>query len=117
MEFDLKNFENLEPGDKAIVRKKEGEIVVQENKNPNLLAWKTRTLHFNDTPLYEIIDVLEKFYHKKIRVLNPEINNCRVTATFQGQSLEAVLMVLQSTINITARPKGNTIEISGTGCQ
>jgi transmembrane sensor len=107
----------LDPGDKAIVSKKNGEIVKEENKNPNLLAWKTRTLYFNDTPLYEIIDVLEKFYHKKITVLNPAINNCRVTATFKGQSLEAVLMVLQSTIDITARPQGNTIEISGTGCQ
>lgn len=107
----------LEPGDKAIILKKTGEILRQEINDPNLLAWKTHTLYFNDTPIHEIIDVLEKVYHKKITVINPEINNCRITATFEGQSLEAVLMVLQSTIDIKARPNGNRIELSGTGCQ
>jgi len=107
----------LEPGDKAVVLKQHGEIVKQENNDPNLLAWKTRNLRFSDTPLYEIIDVLKKVYNKDIVVLNPEINNCRITATFEDQSLEAVLLVLQSTIDITARPNGDKIELSGKGCQ
>jgi len=107
----------LEPGDKAVVLKQHGEIVKQENTNPNLLAWKTRVLRFDDTPLLEIIDVLENVYHKDIIVLNPDINNCRITATFEGQSIEAILMVLQSTIDITAKPRGNSIELSGAGCQ
>lgn len=107
----------LEPSDKAVVLKQHGEIVKQENSDPNLLAWKTRNLRFDDTPLHEIIDVLKKVYHKDIVVLNPEINNCRITATFEGQSLEAVLMVLQSTIDISVRPNGDLIELSGKGCQ
>jgi transmembrane sensor len=107
----------LEPGDKAVILKKHGEIVKQENKDPNLLAWKTRKIRFNNTPIHEIIDVLKNVYQKDIVVLNPEINNCRITATFEGQSLEAVLLVLQSTIDITARPNGDTIELSGKGCQ
>jgi len=107
----------LEPGEKAIVLKKYGEIVKQENNDENLLAWKTRSLHFNDTPIHEIIDILEKVYHKEITVINPEINNCRITATFERQSLEAVLIVLQSTIDIKVRTNGNRIEFSGTGCQ
>jgi transmembrane sensor len=107
----------LEPGDKAVVLTKQGEIVKQENSDPNLLAWKTRNLRFDDTPLKIIIDVLKKVYHKDIVLLNPEIGNCRITATFEGQSLEAVLLVLQSTIDITARPNGDMIELSGKGCQ
>ena len=107
----------LEPGDKAVVLKHNGEIVKHENTDPNLLAWKTRVMSFTDAPLSEIIDVLKNVYHKDIVVLNPEINNCRITATFEGQSLEAIIMVLQSTIDIIARPKGNSIELSGSGCQ
>lgn len=107
----------LEPGDKALVLKQHGEIVKQQNKDPNLLAWKTKKLRFDNTPLSEIIDVLKKVYHKDITVLNPEILNCRITATFEGQSLETVLLVLQSTIDITARPNGDKIELSGKGCQ
>jgi len=118
VELSYNNHEMLlEPGEKAIILKKDGKIVKQENNDQNLLAWKTRTFRFNDTPIHEIIDVLTKVYHKEIIVINPEINNCRITATFEGQSLEAVLVVLQSTIDITARSNGNRIELSGTGCQ
>ena len=106
----------LRPGDKAVMLKQHGEIIRQENTDPNLLAWKTKILRFIDTPLHDIIKVLENVYHKDIIVINPEINNCHITATFEGKSLEAILLVLQSTINITAKPNGNSIELSGTGC-
>ena len=107
----------LKPGEKANVNKQSGKIEIKQNTDLNLLAWKTKTLRFNDTPLHKIIDVLEKVYQKEILVLNPEINNCRITATFEGQSLEAILLVLQSTIDVTARKNGNRIELSGAGCQ
>jgi len=107
----------LEPGDKAIILPMLGEIVKKTNNDPNLLAWKTKTLRFDDTPIHQIIEVLQNVYHKEIVVLDPGINNCRITATFEGQSLEAVLLVLQSTVDITARPKGDLIELSGKGCQ
>ena len=107
----------LEPGDKAVVLEQFGEIVKQENQDPNLLAWKTKKLHFDNTPISEIIDILKKVYQKDIVVLNPDILNCRITATFDGLSLEAVLLVLQTTIDFNVRPNGNTIEISGEGCK
>lgn len=107
----------LEPGDKAVILEDFDEIVRQEHHDPNLLAWKTRKFKFNDTPFSDIVDILEKVYQKDIVVLNPDILNCRITATFDGQSLEAVLLVLQSTIDIAVKPNGTTIEISGEGCQ
>ena len=107
----------LEPGEKAVVFKQYGEIVKKENKDPNILAWKTKKLRFKDSPLGDIIEILKKVYHKDIIVLNPDILDCRITATFEGQSLEAILLVLQSTIDISARPNGDKIELSGTGCQ
>lgn len=107
----------LTPGDKAVVLEAHGEIVKEEHSDPNLLAWKTKKLRFNDTPFGEIVDILGKVYQKDIVVLNPDILNCRITATFDGQSLEAVLLVLKSTINIHVKPNGTKIEISGEGCQ
>lgn len=106
----------LEPGEKAVVLRQYGEIVKQPNKDPNLLAWKTGILRFNNTPLSDIIDVLQKVYHKDIRAVNPEILHCRITATFEGESLQEVLTVLQSTIDLQVRPNGNAIELSGEGC-
>lgn len=107
----------LEPGEKAIVNKGSGEINKQQNNNPNLLAWKTKVLRFNNTPLSELIAVLEKVYNKDIVVLNPDLLKCRITATFEGETFESVLQVVKSTLDITIRPNGNMIEFSGEGCE
>ncbi|MDT8394364.1 MAG: FecR domain-containing protein [Bacteroidales bacterium] len=107
----------LEPGDKAVVMKEANALVKQQNNDPNLLAWKTKVLRFNNTPLCEVVDVLEKVYEKDIRVLNPEMLKCRITATFEGESFESVMMVIQSTLNIEIRPNGKMIELSGAGCR
>ena len=107
----------LEPGEKALVNKGSGEIVKQQNKNPNVLAWKTKVLRFNNTPLSELIAVIEKVYNKDIVVLNPDLLKCRITATFEGETFESVLQVVKSTLDITIRPNGNMIEFSGEGCE
>ncbi|NQT78132.1 MAG: FecR domain-containing protein [Bacteroidetes bacterium] len=107
----------LHSGEKAVVLKQFGEIVKKENDDLNFMAWKTKRLEFTDTPFSEIIDVLRKVYHKDISVLNPEILDCRITATFEQQSLETVLKVLQSTIDIEVKSNASGIEISGNGCQ
>ena len=107
----------LEPGEKAIVSKSSGEIEKQQNNDPNLLAWKTKVLRFNNTPLSELVSVLEKVYNKDILIMNPDLLKCRITATFEGETFESVLQVIKSTLNITIRPNGNKIEFSGEGCE
>ncbi len=107
----------LEPGQKAVVLKKHKEIVRQPSDDPNLLAWKTRVIRFNDTPLQEVVELLSKVYQRDIRLMNQEISNCRLTATFEKESLEAILMVLQSTLDINVRPNGQVIELSGESCE
>ena len=107
----------LEPGERALVLKSSGEVEKQQNNDPNLLAWKTRVLRFNNTPISELIPVLEKVYNKDIQVLNPDLLKCRITATFEGESFESVLQVIKSTLNITIRPNGTVIEFSGEGCE
>jgi ferric-dicitrate binding protein FerR (iron transport regulator) len=107
----------LEPGEKAIISKSSGEIEKEQNNDPNLLAWKTKVLRFNNTPLSELISVLEKVYNKDILIMNPDLLKCRITATFEGETFESVLQVIKSTLNITIRPNGNMIEFSGEGCE
>ncbi len=107
----------LHPGEKASTLNNEGIIVKVINEDRNFLAWKTKRFEFVDTPMSEIIELLSNVYRKEIVVLNPEILNCRITATFNQQSLEAILNVIQSTIEINVKPNGSGIEISGNGCQ
>lgn len=87
------------------------------NKDENFNAWQTRRLVFNDESLSGIIDRLNEVYNTRIIIENHDIASCRVTATFDNQSLEAVLKVLKATIDIRVTKTGDVIMVSGEGCR
>ena len=106
----------LEPGEKAEIMKEQEKISKSSNDDENFLAWKTRIFVFNDDTLRDIVRTLNKVYHADIRLADSGVSNCRITATFNKQSLESILNVLKSTVNLTVKTKGPVIEISGEGC-
>jgi ferric-dicitrate binding protein FerR (iron transport regulator) len=106
----------LEPGEKAeTVQGTEG-LTKSENRDPNFLAWKTRRIVFENTPLNEAAALLTQVYHKKIILTEPGLSHCRITATFDRQTLESVLHVFAATLDIQIRYTSAAIEISGRGC-
>jgi transmembrane sensor len=106
----------LSPGEKADARNDQENISKSSNDDENYLSWKTKIFVFNDVPMSKIVRDLNKVYHSSIQITNQNISNCRITATFDNQSLESILNVLKSTINITIKNRGTQIEISGNGC-
>ena len=107
----------LKPGEKAEISIAGNEINKIKNEDPNYLAWKTGTLIFNGDPMSVIIPTLNKIYHSDIRLTGSNISGCRVTATFTGQPLDAVLNVLKATLDLQIKYTGATIELSGNGCK
>ncbi|NTW32775.1 MAG: DUF4974 domain-containing protein [Bacteroidetes bacterium] len=107
----------LEPGEKAEFSKTEQKISKSSDYDENYIAWKTKKLVFFDNPLNEIILTLNKVYHSNIKLENENIADCRITATFDNQPLDAVLNVLQATIDLKIKKTGSLIEISGNGCK
>ena len=69
-------------------------------KNPNYLAWKTRNLIFNKTPLNEVMHYLNKTYHVDIQLKESELNDLVLTAEFQEKSLDFILNVIQLTFGL-----------------
>jgi transmembrane sensor len=111
------NAAMLFPGDKAELTKEGSSILKTINTDPNFLAWKTKHLVFNNTPLNEVAALLTKVYHTSIRLSGSGLSDCRITATFDKQSLESVLNVLQATLELQVRNDGAGIELSGRGCK
>ncbi len=107
----------LTPGEKAEVDKRSRKITSDVNADENYLSWKTGRMVFNNTPLIEIIRVLQKDYHAHIELGNPMLAQCLVTATFENQSMEAVLNVLKATLNINISYSGQTIILTGESCK
>ena len=106
----------LRPGQKAEMGLTEHSIVVESNRDPNFLAWKTGRLVFENTPLNEVAALMTQVFHTGVRLSGNDLANCRITATFDHQSLEQVLNVLRATLEIQVRNSGAGIEISGHGC-
>ena len=107
----------LLPGEKAELSDIGEDILKTANEDVNFLAWKTRHLVFNNTPLSEVADVLTKVYLTRIRVYDDQIKDCRITATFDKQSLESVLNVLKATLDLRVHFNGAGFDLYGNGCR
>lgn len=83
--------------------------------NKNDIAWKTKIIDFNNTPLIEVIEILENTYHYSI-IAEPRIQNCAITVRFKNQSFESVLKVLKETLDLSVSFRGKQIVINGKGC-
>jgi transmembrane sensor len=107
----------LHPGEKAELSDAGHLINRTANTNPNYMAWKTGVLVFENTTLSEVAAELQHVYGTRIRLNDPELGGCRVTATFSGQSLPSVLEVLKATLGLNLTQNGNEFILSGGNCR
>jgi transmembrane sensor len=107
----------LMPGEKAEVFTEKKVISKTLNNDPNYMAWKTRVIIFNDESLSEVVKTLQDVYQTPVRLVNPQLTQCRVTASFNDQSLQSVLEVLKETLGLQVKQNGNIIELEGNACE
>ncbi|WPP53105.1 FecR family protein [Catalinimonas niigatensis] len=108
----------LEPGYEAVLYQEKQ--IVQEKaliEDPNFRAWQNQHIQFQNTSLTEVIDILEDIYHTDIEFINPDLANCRYTATFDGANLQEVLHILSVTGDLSFEQQGTKYLLSGQGCQ
>lgn len=86
------------------------------NTDPNYLAWKTRELIFEATPLETVVETLQRTYGVTIELTNPVSATCQVTARFSQQSLESIMIILENTLYLTVQREEGKWIITKTGC-
>lgn len=106
----------LQPGEKALISDQGPFSGKSVNDDINYMAWKSGKLVFENAPLKEVARQLGKVYHLQVRMENPEMGNCTLTATFENQTADAVLHVIEETLALKVTRKGDQITISGSGC-
>lgn len=104
-------------GEKAVLNNETHKLNKAKNQNQNYLSWKTKMLNFDNASLTEVVETINETYNSKINIQNESIKKCTLTVSFNNQSLESVLKVLEATIDIKIIKKGNKIAISGKGCE
>ncbi|MCF8368557.1 MAG: FecR domain-containing protein [Bacteroidales bacterium] len=105
-------------GETATFIKRKKQLVKGQSKDKNYLAWKTKHLVFDDTPMMEVISMLQKTYQIKIQLSSNELSNCRLTSTFNQLEISVVFDILQETFpSMSVTKTGETYIIKGTGCE
>ncbi|HYF70840.1 MAG TPA: FecR family protein [Ohtaekwangia sp.] len=106
---------HLKASGKGVYNKKTKSFTI-EQPEPNILAYKTRFFMFSGTPLGELAAQVNGVYNTKI-VVPDHLKNCLLTVSFRNEHIEEIAAVISETLNLQVTTSGDTIHLSGDGCQ
>ena len=89
----------LEPEEFGLARENQISTSVQEL--PNYISWKTLDFKFVDTKLTEVLQELEDSYHVKINSGDIDLSQMRITTSYSGQSIDAILETIATAFGLT----------------
>jgi ferric-dicitrate binding protein FerR (iron transport regulator) len=82
----------------------------------NQWGYATRKFDFQDVPLANVFESIEKAYPYTIEVANKDIKNCRLTASFDHVSAREMLNLIGETLDLTIQENDSTFRVEGKGC-
>ncbi len=88
---------------------------IEQNSDPNYLAWHTGILKFENTTLKGVAKTLSEVYDIQVNI-EGEMKYCFLTKKFTKSSLESVLDELQRTLKVDVQQQNNKITITGNPC-
>jgi transmembrane sensor len=90
----------------------EKKVFVKKQVNPEEhSSWRKNKLIFNETPLYEIAQLLEDNYGMNVQFATPGLHNRRFTGSIPNQNIDLLLSVLSQSMNIQMIKNNQTIRI------
>jgi transmembrane sensor len=87
-----------------------------EQPEANTTAYKTRFFSFTDTDLQTVVNNVNAVYDKKITI-SPNLANCRLTVTFDNESVEEIAGVIAETLNLNVKQTSQGISLEGLACE
>ncbi len=106
----------MKAGSGGTYHKFQKELTLLASSNPNNVSWKTRDLYFDGSSLDEVVTLLNRVYGARLLIADPSLESCEITVNFKDQSLEAILRVLEMTLDLEITSSGNEIRLNGKGC-
>ena len=106
----------LVAGEKASYDRVLSVLKKEINTDNNFNSLKTGTLRFENTTLAEVIQALNRHYQVNITADDISLTGCQLTATYIDKSLDAVLLILESSLPVEISRQGNNIFLQN-GCK
>ena len=96
---------------------KESRILLKsQNTDVNYMSWNTGVLIFEKTDLERVVYDLNRKFNSNIKIGNQELKSCRITATFDNKSLDAIIKIIEKTLKIKSIVRDGEILLTGDGC-
>jgi ferric-dicitrate binding protein FerR (iron transport regulator) len=99
----------LLPKEKVVVDKKSAKLDVTKSDDLLYNYYRTKTFECINTPLFELIDALNKTYDTQIIIANENTKNLPYTTTFKDMPLNDILKVITQTFNLTIEQRDGKI--------
>lgn len=84
------------------------EVVIEE---------KVNSFVFEKKSLGEVASILSEKFGQPIIFSQEKIKNCKLTASFENEKLENIIVVIGETFNLKVQKQGDSILLSGEGCE
>ncbi len=98
--FETQQSWELTANDQIVFNRQSAKEELRKDVNLWALAWQTKELIFDRTPLSSVLPVMERYYDISITLDNPQIANCNFTASFKEESADQVLAVLARSFDL-----------------
>lgn len=105
----------LQAGDNGLV-KSGGQVVTRRGAaNPDDVAWLKGSLVFREAPVEEVKASMRRWYGLEVRFADSSLASRHITATFNGESPERVLEVLELVLGADIERRGDTAIVRPAG--
>ena len=95
----------LEPEEIGIVEDRKLTSSLQED--PNYISWKTKDFKFVNSALTEVLQELEESYHVDIQAEGLDLSELRITTSYSGQSIDAILETIGAAFEMNVSREEN----------
>lgn len=104
----------LAPNESAVYNKEKRTLVQEAAPGAkNEILWRKGIILFDQLPLHEIVRQLSNAFQTDIRIDDPQLQNYRMTATFDtSEDLTQILDLLKNAGNFNYKKENNTITLT-----
>lgn len=100
----------LTPDQRAIYA--DGKLVLEKSASANHYAWKTEKYSFVKEPLVNVFVLLQKQFDFKFSFKQPKLAQKTLTASFEKESLAAILKIIELSCQVKIYKKNNQLIIT-----
>ncbi|MGQ1889011.1 FecR family protein [Thermophagus sp. OGC60D27] len=103
----------MKPGERAVVDKMSKETIISTENIEKYIGWHKNKLILDECPMPEIAQRLERWFGVEVEIVDPKVEDVKISSTFENESLSEILEMLEiaspiKVEQISAKMEGTT---------